>query len=121
MRPGDTWVEQLLRRVPRWIERGGLLQVMNHPDLNVDELFSFLASLPETGRLDWTAGDAAAWWRRSHVGDELTVTTRPAGDAIEVWSASGVDDLALELLLPDGRAKVRALSLEPGGVSTVSC
>jgi hypothetical protein len=121
MRPGDTWVDELLGRVPRWIERGGLLQVMNHPDLNADELFRFLASLPETGRLDWTAGEAAAWWRHSHVSDELTVATRPAGDAVEVRSASGVDDLALELLLPDGRAKVRTLSLQPGAVSTVSC
>ena len=54
---------------------------MNHPDVNGEELFDFLASMPSDDRLDLTAAEAVDWWRRTHVADELRTTGELAGFA----------------------------------------
>ena len=67
MRSGETYADLLPAAIDRHRTAGGMLQVMNHPDLNQAGLATALASIPGDGRLDWTAGDAARWWRATHV------------------------------------------------------
>jgi hypothetical protein len=66
-RPEATNEEALGETIPRWIDAGGFVQVMNHPDIHIEPLFAFLEGLPRVARLDWTAAEAAEWWRRTHV------------------------------------------------------
>jgi hypothetical protein len=106
-------------RLDLWRQTGGLLQVMNHPDLNLDELFAFLAELPRDGRIDTTAADAADWWRRSHVGDELELSSERSG-ATRLWSRRGVEGIVVEALSPDGRERTFELSLAPEQSTTVT-
>ena len=59
---GHTNREAVESAVPRYRDLGGMLQLMNHPDLHPDELFDVLRAFPKERRLDWTAAEAADWW-----------------------------------------------------------
>ncbi len=98
---------------------GGFLQVMNHPDINLDALFRVISELPAEGRLDWTAARAADWWRRSHVRDHLQVESLERG-AFRITSSLGVQDLALELLYPSGERRTRIVTLGEEATTVVS-
>jgi ubiquinone/menaquinone biosynthesis C-methylase UbiE len=117
-RPGDANVEGVLAAAEAYQRAGGLMQVLNHPDLNLDELVEVLHRLPTAGRLDWTAAEAAGWWRRSHVLSELRLDQREDG-AVALTSARGVRGAVLELLQPDGSRQSYSLHIEAGGSVTV--
>ncbi len=110
--PGDVAAEKLLEALPMWVRGSGLLQVMNHPDQNIDELFAMLDEFPRGGRLDWTAREAVEWWRRSHQRECLSLSIGEAG-RIEASSQHGVDTLAVEVLQPDGVSSRLVVDLEP--------
>jgi ubiquinone/menaquinone biosynthesis C-methylase UbiE len=108
--PGDTNLDRLRKVTPQWIEAQGFMQVMNHPDQNVAELFSYLDEMPAEDRLEWTAAECADWWSRSHVRDNLTI--RPLGDGrFKITSRLGVDSLSIELLAADGTKCVKTVDL----------
>jgi ubiquinone/menaquinone biosynthesis C-methylase UbiE len=117
-RPGDANVDGVLAAAESYRRAGGLMQVLNHPDLNLEELADVLRRLPSAGRLDWTAAEAAAWWRRTHVLAELRLEQREDG-AVTLTSARGVRGAVLELLRPDGRRQSYSLHIEAGGSVTV--
>lgn|GEM_PF-2154981 len=117
-RPGDANVEGVLAAAESYRRAGGLMQVLNHPDLNLEELTEVLRRLPTAGRLDWTAAEAAAWWRRTHVRSELRLDQLEGG-AMTLTSARGVRGVVLELLQPDGARQSYALHIEAGGSVTV--
>jgi len=98
-----------------WRARRGFMQIMNHPDRNARKMFRILRSIPAEERLDCTAEQAAEWWRRSHVATELTLRSRSDG-SVELLSRSGVRDLVLESLNPDGTRCERTFNLEPGRI-----
>jgi hypothetical protein len=102
---GDTYAEQVLDAAPRLLAVRGMLQVMNHPDLHPQRLFETLAALPADERLDWTARQAADWWRRTHVFENLRVELRD--ERVMVRASEPVADLAIELLAPDGARTVQ--------------
>lgn len=109
-KPGDAYVDELVAAPKVWAAASGFLQVMNHPDLNQGALFRVLAGMPAQGRADWTAERAVDWWRRTHVLGALAV--RGLGDGrFELWSAHGVDDIALEILRPTGEEIRMTISL----------
>ena len=112
--PGDVNAESVLAASESYRRAGGLMQILNHPDLNLDELADLLRDLPREGRLDWTAAQAADWWRRTHVASELGVVAGENG-GVSVSSRRGVRGAVLELLEPDGRRRRYALHIEPGG------
>jgi SAM-dependent methyltransferase len=112
-RPGDTFEAESSEALPMWRDSAGFLQVMNHPDLNFDELFRWLDAMPSDGCLDWTAAEAADWWRRTHVAGALTVRRNDENE-IEVRSGHGVERLAVELLYPDGTRAKKVIDLGPG-------
>jgi SAM-dependent methyltransferase len=116
--PGDVNTEQILAAAESYQRAGGLMQVLNHPDLNLEQLADLLARLPRNGRLDWTASEAAGWWRRSHVLSELRLD-REGDDAVTLTSARGLRGAVLELLQPDGARQRYSLHLEAGGSVTV--
>lgn len=116
--PGDANVEGVLAAAEAYQRAGGLMQVLNHPDLNLEELTEVLHRLPSAGRLDWTAAEAAAWWRRSHVLSELRLDQLGDG-AVTASSAGGVRGAVLELLRPDGARRSYSLHLEAGRSVTV--
>lgn len=116
--PGDANVEGVLAAADAYQRAGGLMQVLNHPDLNLDELRDVLRRLPSAGRLDWTAAEAAAWWRRSHLLSELRLDQLDSG-AVVLTSARGVRGAVLELLQPDGVRQTYSLHIEAGGNVTV--
>ncbi|HET8863129.1 MAG TPA: class I SAM-dependent methyltransferase, partial [Solirubrobacterales bacterium] len=116
--PGDANVDGVLAAAESYRRAGGLMQILNHPDLNLEELSDVLRRLPGEGRLDWTAAEAAAWWRRTHVLSELQLDQRHDG-AVRLTSAHGVRGAVLELLLPDGSRRHYALHIEAGGSVTV--
>jgi len=105
--------DQIERRLPGWLERRGLLQLMNHPDINGLDFSALLGSLPREGRLDWTAAQAADWWRRSHTRTHLSVRSDRTGH-VTVRSEAGVRDLVLEVRDPGGTVRRQVVSLEPG-------
>ncbi len=116
--PGDANVEGVLAAAEAYQRAGGMMQLLNHPDLNLEELAEVLRRLPRSGRLDWTAAEATAWWRRSHVRSELRLDQLDGG-AVTVTSARGVRGAVLELLHPDGARQSYALHVEAGGSVTV--
>jgi ubiquinone/menaquinone biosynthesis C-methylase UbiE len=117
-RPGDANAEGVLAAAESYRRAGGLMQVLNHPDLNLDELIEVLRRLPSAGRLDWTAAEAAGWWRRTHVLSELRLDQH-AGGAVTLTSARGLRGAVLELLQPDGSRQSYSLHIEAGGSVTV--
>ena len=117
-RQGDTFEAESEEALPMWRTSSGFLQVMNHPDLNFDELFTWLAAMPTEGCLDWTAAEAADWWRRTHTPDALRVRYL-SEHTIEVTSRDGVQRLAIELLYPDGVRAKQVLDLEAGTSTTI--
>ena len=117
-RPGDANVDGVLAAAETYRRAGGLMQVLNHPDLNLEELTDVLRRLPRDGRLDWTAAEAAAWWRRSHLLSELRLD-QGEGGAVTLTSAHGLRGAVLELLQPDGARQRYSLHIEAGGSVTV--
>jgi SAM-dependent methyltransferase len=117
-RPGDVNSEGVLEAAESYQRAGGLMQVLNHPDLNLEELSDLLRRLPTAGRLDWTAAEAADWWRRTHVASELQLEQHEGG-SVTVRSRGGVRGAVLELLDPDGTSRRYALHLDAGGSVTV--
>ncbi len=99
-REGDDNAEQVLGRADAFVAAGGLLQVMNHPDINVAALFALLAQLPREGRWDCTAEEAARWWRRSHAYDAVRIVRDERGRP--VVTGRELEGVVLELLEPDG-------------------
>jgi SAM-dependent methyltransferase len=116
--PGDANVDGVLAAAESYRRPGGLMQILNHPDLNLDELSEVLRRLPSVGRLDWTAAEAAGWWRRTHVLSELRLDQHEGG-AVTLTSARGVRGAVLELLQPDGSRQSYSLHIEAGGSVTV--
>jgi SAM-dependent methyltransferase len=116
--PGDANVDGVLAAAESYRRAGGLMQVLNHPDLNLDQLSTVLGALPTAGRLDWTAAEVAGWWRRSHVLSELRLDQEEGG-AVTLTSARGLRGAVLELLQPDGSRQSYALHIEAGGTVTV--
>jgi ubiquinone/menaquinone biosynthesis C-methylase UbiE len=116
--PGDANTEGVLAAAESYRRAGGLMQVLNHPDLNLDELAEVLRHLPTAGRLDWTAAEAADWWRRTHVLSELRLEQHEDG-SVTLRSPRGVRGAVLELLDPDGRPRRYSAHIEAGGSVTV--
>jgi hypothetical protein len=110
---GDTGEAKILSMTERYRNVGGLMQVMNHPDINRDALFALLGSLPKVGRFNCTAAEAVDWWQRTHVADELSLGMD--GDRVAVGSRSGVDDVVIEVLLPSGERRLHLASVAPQG------
>lgn len=108
-----TNTEAVLDAMRAFIAARGLMQVMNHPDINTDELFTTLAHMPDEGRADMTAAQAADWWRRTHVLGAVTID-RVDDETFDVTSRSDLDSLALELLGVDGLRVELAVSLKAG-------
>jgi len=115
---GDAEVARILRAAEQFARTGGLLQAMNHPDINQDELFEALRGISRAGRLDWTAARAADWWQRTHVRDALEVVARSATD-FRIRSGSAIEGLVIELLHPSGERRLRLVNLDAGGSTTV--
>jgi SAM-dependent methyltransferase len=116
-KPGDVNADSVLAAAESYRRAGGLMQVLNHPDLNLAELAELLHRLPSEGRLDWTAAEAAGWWRRTHVLTELRLDQGEG--VVTLTSARGVRGAVLELLQPDGTRRSYALHIEAGGSVTV--
>jgi len=113
MTPGDAAVEDILAAAEEYVRGGGMIQILSHPDINIEPLFELIDRLPREGRLDMTARDAAEWWRRSHVRDELQIVTGPDG-SVTLSSRPGVRGLVLEMLLPDGSRPRHMVEIDPG-------
>lgn len=116
--PGDAATDAVLAAAEGYVRAGGLMQVLNHPDLNLEELAGLLRRLPRAGRLDWTAAQAADWWRRTHVMSELKLD-RSADGELTLRSTRGVRGAVLEILLPDGESKRFSIHIEAGDSITV--
>jgi hypothetical protein len=117
--PEDTNDVAIIEAGPRWARIGGLMQVMNHPDIHLDELFHVLSELPRGGREDLSAQAAMDWWRRTHVATNLLIA-HTADDAVAVTTREPVDNLVLELLAPDGTVRRHVLSSAADQTSTVT-
>jgi len=116
VRASETRAERILGAAASYQLAGGLLQVMNHPDINQRPLFEMLAALPTSGRLNCTAAEAVDWWRRTHVAHELSLRVSKM-NTLAISSRAGVEDLVVELLMPDGDRQLRIAHL-PGGSTT---
>jgi len=45
---------------------GAYLTILNHPDINFEELCRWVEHTPQKGRLNWTCARVARWWRVTH-------------------------------------------------------
>jgi hypothetical protein len=113
MTQGHTNRGAIEAAVPRFQGLGGMLQVMNHPDLHPDEVFDMLCAIPTDRRLDWTAAEAATWWAKTHVASRLMVE-RVDGGAFTVRSEEPIEGLAIEKTSPDGARRVAVIDVPPG-------
>ena len=118
MRSGHTGRSRILRIVELFASAGGLLQVMNHPDLNVDALFETLALLPTAGRWDCTAREAVTWWRASHARSSLDLGAAEGG-VVAMRSIDGLAGARLEVSHPDGPMQTIGVDVAPGGSTLV--
>jgi 2-polyprenyl-3-methyl-5-hydroxy-6-metoxy-1,4-benzoquinol methylase len=112
-KPGDAATDGVLAAAETYVRAGGLMQILNHPDLNLLELRDVLDRLPKTGRLDWTAEQVADWWKRTHVVSELEISTAADGQ-VSVGSRRGVRGLVVEILAPDGDRRLHSVQLDAG-------
>jgi hypothetical protein len=111
MNSGDVLSDEVGLEAERLRAAGGLLQILNHPDINLDELFALLAGLPAEGRWDATACEAARWWSAAHA-----VRFEEGNDAkLVVRSELALADVQVEARAPDGALAVSTLSLPAGG------
>jgi hypothetical protein len=101
---GDTDGARIREAAGRFAGAGGYLQVLNHPDINIAELFELLSEVPREGRWDVPAVEVAAWWRATHVTGELAL--RSAGGRFTVEARGDLDGLVVEVLEPDGTVNV---------------
>jgi hypothetical protein len=111
-RPGDVATERLSRMADVFMALGGLMQVMNHPDIHEDELFSLLDDLPAQGRLDWTAREATDWWRRTHSREHLRMHLGN-DERVLLRADAEVRGAVVELLHPSGERRLRIVDLAP--------
>lgn len=102
-----------MEAVPSYIAVRGFMQLMNHPDINIEELFEALAAMPADGRADWTAARTIDWWRSTHVHGAIRIE-RAGAHVFRLTSRSDLDSIALELLAPDGTTEERAVTLKAG-------
>ena len=113
MAEGDTLPDEIRAAAERIAAAGGLLQVLNHPDINQDALFALLSTLPTEGRADLTALEAARWWHDTHTGGNVRLRTGPGG-TVEVTADRPVSGLRIEMRTPDGALRERPVSVGPG-------
>lgn len=111
VRTRKTGAEDIKAALPTWQAVGGLMQVMNHPDINVDPLFTMLGEFAHQGRIDFTAEAASDWWRRTHTRDELCIDIDSDGD-VQAQSSRGVRGAIVEIADPSGAVSRRQLDLE---------
>lgn len=100
----ETYAERVAADRVRWEADGGLMQVMNHPDINQEALFELLSAFPADGRLDITARDAVDWWLSSHVHGRVGIVRDGSGDPVMHWEESAA--LEADVTRPDGRQSV---------------
>ena len=110
-----TYREEIAPGADRFIRAGGFLQVLNHPDIHQRELFEWLAELPDDDRLDWTAGEVADWWAKTHVTGAISVR-RDGESRFTVEGDASVRGLVIELRHPDGRLGYHALDRLPATI-----
>jgi hypothetical protein len=115
MNAGDVLADEVALEAERLRRAGGLLQILNHPDINLDELFALLAELPIEGRWDATAFEAARWCSAAHA---LRFEARGDG-TLAAFAAREVADLQVEARAADGALSVSTLSLPAGGTSVL--
>jgi len=106
--------QYIIDNYPDFRKVGGALQIMNHPDIHIDDLESLVGRIPSDRRADWTASEIADWWRSSHSADSITVQ-RVDTDRYRVRSLEGVKDLVLEILRADGSEARRTVTIGAGG------
>jgi SAM-dependent methyltransferase len=116
---GDAAADEIIASAADYARAGGMMQILNHPDLNRDLLFQTLALLPDDERLNWTSAGAVDWWRRTHVRDELRLSRRNDA-ALIVTSLRGVRGVVVEILDPDGRRHRHVLELDPGASAVIA-
>jgi hypothetical protein len=117
MEPGDVDPDAVFASQELFAPVGGMLQVMNHPDVHQEEFFELMRGLPTAGRLDWTAGSVADWWRATHVAGNLSISGE--ADRIRISSGKTVRDAVLELLFPDGTRHHHVVDVAPGAPVTI--
>jgi hypothetical protein len=115
---GHHRAEAITAVLPDFLAAGGMVQLMNHPDLNILHLFDYLRGMPQQGRLDLTARDAADWWRRTHTRERLVLRADRMGATLV--AADRVDALVVEVLTPDGGVTHRTVNLEPGRTTRIT-
>jgi hypothetical protein len=108
----------VIRRDPaRFMAAAGLLQVMNHPDINQDALFRTLMEMPSAGRIDWTAARASRWWDATHSAERLRIERTPEGFAVQ--AVNDVSGLVVEVLDADGFRSLTEVDVTAGTPTTV--
>jgi hypothetical protein len=112
--PGSTYADTVRETIKLFRAVGGFGQIMNHPDINFEQLIEFLAETEADGMRDWTAHEAVDWWSRTHSTEQLRLEDAPGGGWL-VASRTGVEDLGIELLLPDGSRIERHVTIPAGG------
>jgi hypothetical protein len=110
---GEHRAELISERTQLYLRTGGLMQVLNHPDIHHEALFATLEAAPQEGRLDWTAGEAAEWWRRTHVAGTLALASE--GGRSRVSAREPVSGLVVERRSPRGVVTRHAVDLPAGG------
>lgn len=96
---GDITLDEVMNLAEQTVLDGGLLQILNHPDINLEPLLELLSSLPRDGRWDATASEAIDWWRAAHV------------DGASGPAPALVAAVQVEVRSPDGTTRVRESSL----------
>jgi hypothetical protein len=114
---GDVDPDHVLAEVDRLKAFGGMLQVMNHPDINAEPLFEILGNVARHARFDAPAGTIVDWWRASHLLLESTVRSN---GHIELKAPTAVEELAIEMREPDGAVREVSTTLAGGETSTIS-
>ena len=114
---GEHRGDVIAGRFDAYARTGGFMQLLNHPDIHHDALFAVLAAAPGDGRIDCTAAEAVGWWRRTHLGGEFEVQSRPG--AWRLRSRLGVTDVVLERRSPDGTTRRLAANLPAGTWVTI--
>lgn len=69
--------------------------ILNHPDINLEELKDWVNHMPVSNRLNWNCMQMANWWRATHSIDSLKLGATPEGLAVS--SEYPIEDLQIDI------------------------
>ena len=86
------------KKILQSAECGFYICLINHPDINFDDLRDIVDSLPKKGRLNWTVKQVADWWKKTHSKDYVNIQKHE--NSFKLKFVDSVENIAISMIFP---------------------